>query len=229
MSKSDQFKPEMATIIAAQRRISELFPECVMVGGSAAALHRSHRFSNDADSVLTDLKERYQDVLQCLESLAGWHTNRLKPPVMILGNFEGVDIGIRQLIRHYPLETVNKYGIRIPTEAEMCRIKAWLIVSRNATRDYLDFVALCDGFEERGLVEAMIPFDKYYPQPPGSETTRFQLIRMLVLPKPYDAKQTDISCYKGIVAPWDSWDYILERCQRVSDLLFDSTETGGLN
>lgn len=226
MRNNKPSKPEMETIIAAQRRIYELFPECVMVGGSAAALHREHRFSDDADSVLTDLKERYQSVLERLESLAGWSTNRLSPPVMILGNFEGVDIGIRQLIRRHPLETVEKYGIRIPTEAEMCRIKAWLIVSRNATRDYLDFVAMCDGFDERGLIEAMTPFDQYYPQPPNAETTRFQLIRMLALPKPYDIGQAEISCYKGIVAPWNSWNYILTRCVRISDILFDSTGGG---
>ena len=226
MGQNDVPEMMMETIIEAQRRIAGLFPECVLVGGSAAALHRGHRYSMDADSVLIDLKERYQTVLEQLENLAGWRTNRLKPPVMILGNFEGVDIGIRQLIRKQPLETVEKHGIRIPTEAEMCRIKAWLIVSRNATRDYLDFVALCDGFDEQGLVEAMAPFDTFYPQPPDSETTRFQLVRMLASPKPYDIKQTDVSRYKGIMVPWNSWEYILERCGRISDILFDTAEGG---
>lgn len=224
MRQDDAPERVMEAIITAQRRISELFPECVLVGGSAAALHRGHRYSMDADSVLTDLKERYQEVLERLENLAGWHTNRLKPPVMILGNFEGVDIGIRQLIRERPLETVEKHGIRIPTEAEMCRIKAWLIVSRNATRDYLDFVALCDGLDEQSLIEAMAPFDTFYPQPPASETARFQLIRMLAAPRPYDVKQTDVSIYKGLAAPWNSWEYVCERCEKISDILFDTAE-----
>lgn len=56
--------------------------------------------------------------------------------------------GVRQLIRRRPLETeelrVDGFVIRVPTLAETARVKAWLILRRNATRDYLDFAALAD-------------------------------------------------------------------------------------
>lgn len=54
--------------------------------------------------------------------------------------------GLRQLRRSAPLETteINVRGqcLRVPTLSEILRIKGWLTVSRNATRDYLDLAAL---------------------------------------------------------------------------------------
>jgi len=85
-------------------------------------------------------------VLADLEAVAGWKTARILRPVQILGSLDGIETGVRQLIREEPLETtqIEYQGqtITLPTEAEMLRIKAVLILQRNATRDYLDFVAL---------------------------------------------------------------------------------------
>lgn len=59
---------------------------------------------------------------------------------------DGIETGVRQLVRDEPLETtrVEYFGqtLKVPTEAEILRIKGVLILRRNATRDYLDFVAL---------------------------------------------------------------------------------------
>ena len=67
---------------------------------------------------------------------------------MILGRLDGIETGVRQLIRSEPLETTTipfRDGvITLPTEAEILRIKGALILRRNAVRDYLDFVALAD-------------------------------------------------------------------------------------
>ena len=64
--------------------------------------------------------------------------------MQILGSLDRIETGVRQLIREEPLETmqVEYLGeqLTIPTEAEMLRIKGVLILQRNATRDYLDFV-----------------------------------------------------------------------------------------
>ena len=61
---------------------------------------------------------------------------------------------MRQLIREQPLETMvfEHAGekLTVPTAAEILRIKAVLILKRNATRDYLDFVALAAAFGWRG-------------------------------------------------------------------------------
>ncbi len=89
---------------------------------------------------------RFDEVLMILESVAGRKTPRLQRPVQILGSRDGIETGVRLLIRDGPLKTtvVNYHGdlIRSPTEGEILRIKSVLILKRNATRDYLDFVAL---------------------------------------------------------------------------------------
>jgi len=71
------------------------------------------------------------------------------PAGVDIGRFEDIDVGIRQLIRKKPLEIEIINGIKIPTDNELLRIKALLIVTRNAVRDYVDFVALCDGMSKK--------------------------------------------------------------------------------
>ena len=74
---------------------------------SATAIHAEHRLSRDADHVLTDLRGRFAVVLQQLESVAGWRTARVLKPVLILGSLDGIETGVRQLIRDRPLETTT--------------------------------------------------------------------------------------------------------------------------
>ena len=66
--------------------------------------------------------------------------------MLIHGSLDGIETGVRQLIRESPLETetmeIAGEKLTVPTRAEMLRNKAVLIVKRNATRDYLDFVAM---------------------------------------------------------------------------------------
>ncbi len=91
------------------------------------------------DHILERLGDRYDEVLERLESLAGWKTKRRIRPLAILGNLDGVDTGLRNLQRAVPLETVDyqtPFGrLRLPTLREMLRIKAFLILDRNATRE----------------------------------------------------------------------------------------------
>ena len=138
--------PEWEHVLSAAAHPQVVLPGATLVGGTAAALYAAHRISYDADHVLPDLRDRFDEVLAQLESVAGWRTARVKRPVLILGSLDGVETGVRQLIRDQPLETVevNVGGVRllVPTESELLRIKAVLILKRNATRDYLDFVAL---------------------------------------------------------------------------------------
>jgi hypothetical protein len=61
--------------------------------------------STDADHILTDLRQRFDRVLAELESVAGWKTARIRRPVQILGSLDGIETGIRQLIREQPLGT----------------------------------------------------------------------------------------------------------------------------
>ena len=98
--------PEWERLISTQLVFQARFPEVVLVGGTAAALHVQHRISVDADHVLRDLKSRFAEILKALEGEAGWRTKRVEPPVMILGHFKGVRTGVRQLLRSAPRELV---------------------------------------------------------------------------------------------------------------------------
>ena len=50
--------------------------------------------------------------------------------------------------------------LTLPTEAEILRIEGVLILRRNATRDYLDFVALADRIGAEGVAAALRHFDR---------------------------------------------------------------------
>ena len=62
--------PDWEQVLSAAARLQQLLPEAVLVGGTAAGLHASHRVSRDADHVLIDLRSRFDEVLGQLESVA---------------------------------------------------------------------------------------------------------------------------------------------------------------
>jgi hypothetical protein len=214
-------------LIEAAANFQELITGSVMIGGSAVALHLKHRFSFDADHILSDLKENYEEVLDFLEGRDDWETARINPPKLILGNFQGVETGVRQLRRNRPLETeqihIKGKSLTIPTLSEMIRTKGWMIISRNATRDYIDFAALAEhiGIEESAKVFS--DFNDYYLDLiRGSQALPIvQLIRQLAEPKPGDLDKIDLSLYKDLKAPFDSWEFIQKICERISVELGD--------
>lgn len=207
--------PEWERLLAAQVVFQSRFPESVLVGGTAAALHAGHRVSLDADYVLPDLKRRFAEILRQVEEEAGWLTNRIEPPVLILGHFRGVRTGIRQLRRSKPLETTVVRGLRIPTLVEMLRIKSYLIVRRNTTRDFIDFVALFDRLGVKRSLEALESLDALYPQK-GETLITQQLALQLSEPKPWDLSQTDLSCYRSLAPPYADWKKIKRRTTAAS-------------
>src|SRR6218665_2232198 len=46
--------------------LQRILPDAVLVGGTASAIHAEHRFSRDADHVLTDLRHRFDEVSEAL-------------------------------------------------------------------------------------------------------------------------------------------------------------------
>jgi len=228
MAKSDDiYWQRWQKLLEAAANFQELLTGSVMIGGSAAAVHLKHRYSFDADHILSDLKENYEEVLEFLEGRDDWKTARIHPPKLILGNFQGVETGVRQLIRNRPLETerihITGKSLTIPTLPEMIQTKGWMIVSRNATRDYIDFAALTKHMGIEDTVEVLIDFDDFYSDLiRGSQASPIvQLIRQLAEPKPGDLEQIDLSQYKGIQPPFDSWDYIVKICEEISVELGD--------
>ena len=200
--------PDWEQVLSAAARLQRILPEAILVGGTAAALYAEHRLSTDADHVLSDLRQQFDQVLADLESVAGWQTAGVKRPVQILGSLDGIETGVRQLIRDEPLETtqIERFGqtLTIPTEAEILRIKGVLILKRNATRDYLDFVALADRLGDEKLIEALQSFDRLYPQP-NEESALQQLQIQLAQPLPYDLEELSLAEYKNLAPRWQNW------------------------
>lgn len=224
MPKKSAALPDWEQVLSSAARLQRIFPEAVLVGGTASAIHAAHRFSRDADHVLTDLRNRFDNVLAELESVSGWKTARVQRPVQILGSLDGIETGIRQLIRDEPLETevVNFHGERItvPTTAEILRIKGVLILKRNATRDYLDFVALADHMGAEAIGRALQSFDRLYHQDNG-ESALQQLQVQLANALPYDLEETELSEYKNLDSRWHDWQVVKSACRNLATAIFD--------
>jgi len=216
--------PEWEQVLSAAAHRQEIFPDAVLVGDTAAALHASHRVSRDADHVLTNVRQRFDDILAQLESVAGWKTSRIRRPVQILGSLDGIETGIRQLIRERPLETtqVERSGQRltVPTLGEMLRIKAVLILRRNATRDYLDFAALFERLGNEESVSALRWFDSLYLQSNGESAVQ-QLQIQLANAMPYDREDVNLNEYKQLVPKWHDWEAVRSGCIECAHLIFD--------
>jgi hypothetical protein len=202
--------PDWERLLSAERHLQHLVPGAILVGGTAAALHAGHRVSMDADHVLADLRDRFDDVLAALEVVAGWRTDRVQRPVLILGQLDGILTGIRQLRRTVPLETEEIDGVRVPTLAEMARIKAWLLVTRHTTRDYLDTVVLFERLAEHGVAAALRPFDDIYRQP-GTASPLAELGERLAAAAPKDVGEIDLRSYRALRPPWNDWQHVVAR------------------
>jgi hypothetical protein len=213
-------------LLAAERHLQELVPGTVLVGGTAAALHAGHRRSLDGDHVLEDLRERFEEVLNTLEAAAGWQTARVQVPVAILGRLDGMMTGIRQLRRAKPLEYEVRAGLRVPTLAEMARIKGWLLATRHTVRDYLDTVVLLERLGAEAACAAFTPFDAFYPQQTGTSPL-VEVVERLASASPFDAPDVDLRTYKGLVAPWDDWSHVVERGRHWAQVLAGIPLGGG--
>ena len=221
--------PDWDRVLSAAAHLQRIIPDAVLVGGTASAAYARHRLSQDADHVVGDLRQRFDEILAQLESVAGWQTARVKRPVMILGSLDGIETGVRQLIRTVPLETTQiEYAgqrITLPTEAEIMRIKAALILKRNATRDYLDFVALANRLGDARVIEAFRNFDNLYPQD-NDQSALLQLQIQLANPLPFDLDDMQLAEYKLLDPRWHDWAAVRAVCQSTAELIFDQIVSG---
>ena len=201
---------EWERLLSAERHLQALVPGSVLVGGTAAALHARHRVSLDGGHVLAELRDHFDEVLAHLEAAAGWETHRVQRPVLILGRLDGVLTGIRQLRRTAPLDVEEVAGLRVPTLAEMARIKAWLLAARYTTRDYLDTVVLFERLGQAGVRQALATLDALYVQPTGASVLA-EVVERLGEARPTDAAAIDLATYRGLVPPWNDWTHVLSR------------------
>lgn len=221
--KLDGASVELRAVLESAARLQEIVPDAILVGGSAAALYAAHRDSFDHDHVVADLRDRFAMVLDALESEGEWVTNRVRPGKLILGQLGDIEAGVRQLIRRRPLETseitlASGRPLRVPTAEETLRIKGFLVVRRNQTRDYLDVAALADryGMDESGAVLAAI--DDYYADQHGEgEGVAAQLARQLADPRPNDVSVTrELDSYRNLAPRWTDWDVVRTACRDVA-------------
>lgn len=219
-------EPSLSSVLESAARLQQVVPEAVLVGGAAAALYAGHRDSFDHDHVLSDLSERFDAVLDAVEATEGWVTNRLVPGKLILGEIGDIETGIRQLRRRRPLEVreaelPSGQRLRVPTADEILRVKAYLIVRRNRTRDYLDVAALADRYGLEHAAHVLATIDEYYAdQHEGGDGVATQLARQLAEPRPRDARMTrQLGRYKRLERRWHDWSSVVAVCNALADLM----------
>lgn len=213
----------LAQVLKSAARLQRLVPDAVLVGGSAAALHAGHRLSLDHDHVLGDLATRFEQVLEALESQGDWVTNRVTPGKIILGELGGIEAGVRQMIRRRPLETAlvelgEGHVVTVPTPAETLRIKAFLVVRRNRTRDYLDVAALADHLGMGEAAAVLSGIDEYYAdQHAEGDGVASQVARQLADPRPADISVTrELHRYRHLADRWHEWATVTASCRRLA-------------
>jgi hypothetical protein len=223
--------PALAEVLESAARLQRLVPDAILVGGSAAAYYARHRVSHDHDHVLTDLRERFDAVLDALEREPDWVMNRVTPGKVILGSLGDIEAGVRQLIRKRPLEFEEVHlptgsTVRVPTVDETLRIKAFLIVKRNQVRDYLDVAALSDNMGVEQAASLLGHIDDYYAdETKDGVTVATQVVRQLGDPRPKDTRSLhELPRYKGLDARWQDWRVVREQCGMVAAHMLEDNE-----
>ena len=220
-------------VLASAARLHEVLPDAVLEGGAAAAFHAGHRDSFDHDPVLSDLADRYGQVLEAMEATDGWVTSVRagRPPLTLLGSLGGIDAGLRQLRRARPLEVVDvalpdDRHVRVPTLPEVLRIKAYLVVQRNQVRDYVDVVALADRLGHSEAVGVLADIDGYYDDRSAvGDSVLTALVQQLSEPRPRDTRVTgQLDAYKGLEPRWHDWATVVDACQGLADGLLRAVE-----
>ena len=156
-------------------------------------------------------------VLEAVEEDDGWATNRVTPGKVILGNLDGIEAGVRQMIRKVPLEVTkvevpSGAEVTAPTLEETLRIKAFLIVRRNQTRDYLDVAALTAALGVDRTAEVLSRIDDYYnDQAESNDGVATQLARQLGDPQPADSQViAQLPSYRRLQKEWKDWKAVTE-------------------
>ena len=139
---------------------------------------------------------------------------------------------MRNQRRSAPLETASirtRDGrvLKIPTIEEMLRIKSFLAVERNASRDYLDVAALSHHLGRKRSVLAIEKMRELYREFAGEVgDILISVVARLAKPEPYDLTEVDLSEYKGIVAPWNDWRAVERQCRSLAtEMLKKAPET----
>jgi RND superfamily putative drug exporter len=114
--------------------------------------------------------------------------------------------------RRSPVETTNVQlptgdRLQIPTGAETLRMKSYLLMCRNGSRDYAEFADLVETMDVQTAATVLAGIDKYYcGQQPRKLWVATQLVRRLADPRPTDDD----------VDPDVDWVQVKKRCLSVA-------------
>jgi heme transporter len=120
--------------------------------------------------------------------------------------------------RRGPVETTNVQlptgdRLQIPTGAETLRMKSYLIMCRNSSRDYAEFAELVDCMETQTAAVVLASMDRYYSgQHARKQWVATQLVRRLADPQPSD---DDDPAESDPEAETD-WAKVRQRCLSVA-------------
>jgi heme transporter len=120
--------------------------------------------------------------------------------------------------RQSPMETTNVQlptgdRLQIPTGAETLRLKSYLVMCRNTTKDFAEFAELVDSMETHTAAVVLASMDRYYcGDRSRKQWVATQLVRRLADPQPSDEHDTRMS---GPEAEAD-WAKVRERCLSVA-------------
>jgi len=120
--------------------------------------------------------------------------------------------------RNSPMETTHVQlptgdRLQIPTGAETLRLKSYLIMCRNSTKDFAEFADLVDSMETQTAAVVLAGMDRYYcGEPSRKQWVATQLVRRLADPHPSDEFDIPMS---GPEAEAD-WAKVRERCLSVA-------------
>jgi RND superfamily putative drug exporter len=120
--------------------------------------------------------------------------------------------------RNSPMETTNVQlptgdRLSIPTGAETLRLKGYLLMCRNSTKDFAEFADLVESMETQTAAVVLAGMDRYYcGEPSRKQWVATQLVRRLADPHPSDEFDIPMS---GPEAEVD-WAKVRERCLSVA-------------
>jgi hypothetical protein len=124
---------------------------------------------------------------------------------------------------------VGARRLKVPTLEEIFRFKSWLVLRRNATRDYLDVVALAARLGHREAARLIMGMDEYYEDQigPGGKRVATQLAKQLAEPAPYDLSGVDLAHYRELEGRWRSWESVEQDARSIATEVLDLALGGG--
>jgi heme transporter len=126
--------------------------------------------------------------------------------------------------RRSPVETTNVQlptgdRLQIPTGAETLRLKGYLLMCRNSSRDYADFADLVASMDIQTAASVLAGMDQYYcGQQPRNQWVATQLLRRLADPRPDDDDDPSAA-----LDPDVDWSEVRQRCLAVAVAMLEET------